>query len=317
MFRTPKFWATKNLISVALLPLSAAYFLGFVLVRFFAKKQRAEIPVICVGNLIAGGSGKTPTAIAIGKILQEMGVNFAFLSRGYGASSPEVLEVKISEKNAAEKFGDEPLLLAETAPTFIAKNRFFGAKEIAKSKKFQAILLDDGMQNNSLQPDFTILVIDGKIGFGNEFLLPAGPMREPINSGLKKADLVIVIGEARAGLLAKISAKKIIHAKIMPKNLAKFSTKKLVAFCGLAYPQKFFSLINPIKIYEFSDHHFYTDSELKNLCTEAQNLGAELITTKKDWVKFPAEFRQRISFLDVELEFENANTIKSELQKIL
>lgn len=316
MFKTPKFWATKNLISCALLPFSAVYFLGFKLAKIFSKKQRVKIPVICVGNLIAGGSGKTPTALALGKILREMNVNFAYLSRGYGAKSDEFLRVENVEKNAAQKFGDEPVILAETAPAFIAKNRFLGAQKISE-QNFQSILLDDGLQNNSLESDFKILVIDGKVGFGNGILIPAGPMREPLKGGLEKADLVIVIGEARVDLLTKISAKKTVRAKIVAKNLADFSGKKLLAFCGLAYPQKFFSLLKTQKTYEFPDHHSYTEKELKKICEEAEIMAATPITTKKDWVKFSPEFRKKISYLDVELEFENPSLIRAELQKIL
>lgn len=322
MLKTPNFWTKKNFISFALLPLSAIYFCGFFLIKFFTKTQKISKPVICVGNLIAGGSGKTPAAIAVGKILHELGFDFAFLSRGYMGDGSKFLMLRQHDNNKAENVGDEPLLLLDTAPTFVAKNRLFGAKQIAAMRNFEVILLDDGMQNSELHRDFTILTVDGKIGFGNDFLIPAGPMREPLQSGLKKADLVILIGEASAELTKKLAGKKIVKAKIVPTNLAEFSGKKLVAFCGLAYPQKFFSSLENeglevVATHSFADHYNYKISDLENLEKIAAEKNATLITTKKDWIKFPATFQKKISFLDIELALENKELVTDELQRIL
>ncbi len=322
MLKTPKFWIEKNLISCALLPLSFIYFCGFYLVKFFTKTTKISKPVVCIGNLIAGGSGKTPTAIAIGKILHEMAIDFAFLSRGYMSDGSKFLLLRKEDNNRAEKVGDEPLLLVETAPTFVAKNRLFGAKQIAAMKKFEMIVLDDGMQNDSLHRDFTILVVDGKIGFGNGFLIPAGPMRESFCIGIKKADLIVIVGEAKAELLEKLAGKKIIQAKIISKNLEKFYGKKLVAFCGLAYPQKFFALLEKeglevVETESFADHHIYQEWQLENLYKIAQEKNADLITTKKDWVKFSQNFQQKISYLDIELELENKEFIINKLKKLI
>lgn len=322
MFKTPTFWTKKNPLSYALLPLSFIYFIAFSLIRIFSQKQKISKPVICIGNLTVGGSGKTPTAIAIGKILQEINVDFAFLSRGYGNDGSKFLRIKDLGEYKASQVGDEPLLLAEIATTFVAKDRFFAAKQIEAIKNIQAILLDDGMQNNSLHFDFMILVVDANLGFGNEFLLPSGPMREPLNSGLKKVDLVVIIGEADAELCKKLSSKKIINAKIIPLNLEKFRGKKLIAFCGLAYPEKFFSFLkkNGLEIlqsYKFYDHYFYKNNELENMLKIAEERGATLITTKKDWVKFPPLFQKKISYLDIELRFENKELLIKEFKKFL
>lgn len=322
MLRTPDFWTKRNAISFALLPLSYIYFLGFLLARFFAKPEKISKPIICVGNLIAGGAGKTPTVIALGKILKEMGADLAFLSRGYMNDGSKFLMLRNSDNNKAEQVGDEPLLLIGIAPTFIAKDRLFGAKQIEAMKKFNAIVLDDGMQCNSLVRDLTILVIDGKIGFGNNFMIPAGPMREPLAIGLKKADLVVLIGEANENLMQKLSGKKIIRAKVLPKNLAEFSGKKLVAFCGLAYPQKFYDLLENqglevIEKRSFADHFHYQISDLEDLYRLAEEKDATLVTTRKDWVKFPKAFQEKISHLDVELTFEDSALLKKELKKIL
>lgn len=289
--------------------------------KFFTKTQKISKPVICVGNLIAGGSGKTPTAIAVGKILHEIGINFAFLSRGYMRDGSTFLMLDKADYSKAEIVGDEPLLLLETAPTFVSTDRLFGAKQIEKMNKFSAILLDDGMQNNSLHRDFTIMVVDGKVGFGNNFLIPAGPMREPASSGLKKADLVVVIGTASKKLLKKLEGKTIVAAKIVSTNLSQFFGKKLIAFCGLAFPQKFFSFLveHELEVSEthsFADHHAYTIPELQNLEKIAAEKNAVLIATKKDWIKFPKIFQEKISYLDIELEFEDRETVKNLLKKI-
>jgi tetraacyldisaccharide 4'-kinase len=322
MLKTPKFWTEKNIISYALLPLSWLYFCGFFLVQFFTKTQKISKKVICVGNLIAGGSGKTPSAIAIGKIFNEAGIDFAFLSRGYMGDGSKFLLLRKEDKNKAEVVGDEPMLLVETAPTFVATNRLFGAKQIDVMKQFKVVILDDGMQNNSLHRDFIIMVVDGKIGFGNDFLIPAGPMRETLHQGLKKADLIILIGDAKPELEKKLIGKKIAKAKIFPTNLEKFKDKKLLAFCGLAYPQKFFSFLSSkglevVTSKDFADHHSYQEAELKNLISIAQEKNLTLITTKKDWIKFPKVFQDKISYLDIELEFENKAMVMNELRNFL
>ncbi len=319
MLKTPEFWTKKTFVSWILSPFSLAYLLVFYILRIFCKKEKVSKPIICIGNLIAGGSGKTPTAIALGKILKEMGVNFAYLSRGFMGDKSNFLMLRKDENHKAEQVGDEPLLLLETAPTFVSKNRLFGAKQIEKMNKFDLIVLDDGMQNNRLDFDFGILVIDGKIGFGNGLPIPAGPMREAVFSGLKKADLVIVVGEINDDLRKKIRGKKVFNAKIMPKNLEKFYGKKLFAFCGLAYPQKFFELLkandlNVVKTLPFPDHYNYKKHDLEAIIFAAEKENLMAVATKKDWVKFPKEFQKRIAFLDIELEFEDVNLIKNELK---
>ncbi|MBU6140125.1 MAG: tetraacyldisaccharide 4'-kinase [Proteobacteria bacterium] len=322
MLKTPDFWTKKNLPSFALLPISFIYFVGFYLIKFFSKPEQISKPVICIGNIIAGGAGKTPTAIAVGEILNEIGVKFAFLSRGYMNDGSKFLMLHNHDNNKAEQVGDESLLLIKVAPTFVAKDRLFGAKQIEKMKQFEAIILDDGMQCNSLKRDFTILVIDGKIGFGNDFMIPAGPMRETLSSGLQKTDLVVLVGDADEKLTKKLANKKIIKAKISPKNLDIFLGKKLIAFCGLAYPKKFFSLLENeglevIESIGFADHYQYKSSDLELLLRSAEEKNAKLITTKKDWVKFPKSFQEKISYLDINLVFENTEILKSELKKLL
>lgn len=320
MIKTPKFWTNRNVIAYSLLPLSLVYVVGFYLIRFFAKKEKISKPVICIGNIIAGGSGKTPTAIAIGELLKEMSIEFAYLSRGYMGDGSEFLSVN-SKSSHAKQVGDESILLSEIGKTFVAKNRLFGAKQIDRMRDVQMIIVDDGMQNNALNYDYTIAVIDAGVGFGNEFLIPAGPMREPMNSGLDKADLIILIGEAQDSLLKKISMRKVVKASIKPSNIDEFKNKKMMAFCGLAYPKKFFSLlksegIDVVNEVGFRDHHNYTDKELEELINIAQVNNMSLVTTKKDWVKFSKTFKEKIPYLDITLELDDKAFIKKELEKL-
>lgn len=328
IIKTPKFWVKRNIISFALLPLSFVYFLATLLDRSSKKSQKISKPVICIGNFIAGGSGKTPTAIAIGKIIQEIfgeKYKFAYLSSGYKSNykGGEFDFISLREGSYdAEDVGDEPLLLNEIAPTFISKNRLLGAKQIDKINEIKAIILDDGMQNKSLHQDLVIAVVDGKIAFGNEFLIPAGPLRQTLKIGLKDVDFIVIIGETEERVIKKLSDKKITKAKIVATNLEKFSGQKLIAFCGLAYPQKFFSFLesNGLEIIDkksFSDHYFYQDQDLEKLCEIAKNKGAKLVTTKKDWIKFPDNFQKKIDYLDINLEFLDKEFIKNELKKVL
>ena len=152
--------------------------------------------------------------------------------------------------------------------------------------------------------------------------IPAGPMREPIEWGLKKADLVVLIGEGDEDLNKKLSGKKIVKAEILPKNIEKFRNQKLIAFCGLAYPKKFFSLLEEqglevIETQSFPDHYHYQTSDLDNLCKAAKDKGATLITTRKDWVKFPKPLQDNIAYLDIELLFKDDSLLRSKLRKIL
>lgn len=319
--KTPQFWLKKNITAYLLLPLSYVYQAFVCLLNLIKTGNQVSKKVICIGNINVGGSGKTPVALMVGKILQELNIDFAYLSRGYLGSEKEAVQIDLTNAHVGVA-GDEALLLAEEAPTFIAKNRLNGARIIEKNAAFKAIILDDGMQNKSLKKDFVILVIDGKIQFGNGFLFPAGPLRQSIESGLDQADFVIIIGEIDEKLRKIISSKKYLLAKIKAKNLTQFQGKKLIAFCGIAYPQKFFAFLDNqgltvIQNKEFPDHYFYQKNDLNYLLKIAKANNAKLITTKKDWVKFDIDFRDQIDFLDIELEPENKALLVDELKKIL
>jgi tetraacyldisaccharide 4'-kinase len=321
LIKTPKFWTKINTLSLALLPISLVYFIAHKLDSLFTKKNKISKPIICIGNLIAGGSGKTPTAIAIGKILKEMSINFAYLGHGYRSKGIKFLQLSKGDYKKPELVGEEALLLFEHASTFISKNRLFGTKKIEEKNQFKMILLDDGMQDRSIEKDLTILVIDGKIRFGNGFLIPAGPLRQTVKSGLDKANIIILINDCDQNFLKKLPQEKIVKAKIVARNIDFFKNQKLIAFCGLAYPEKFFSFLaknnlNLAHKIEFSDHYQYCSYDLEKLLNLAKEKSAKLITTKKDWIKFPDDFQKKISYLDIDLCFENDQLIRESIKKI-
>ena len=327
MFKTPQFWLQKNsLISLILLPLSLLYKIGFLLKKNFIKTQKVDLPIICIGNIIAGGAGKTPVALALGEFLKKNNFEFCYLTRGYKSKNNQVLMIENPCQFDVKEIGDEAKLLAEIAPTCVAKNRYLGYQKIRENKKFQAIIMDDGLQNFQLEYAFKILVIDSKIAFGNKRLIPSGPMRQSLNEVAKKIDLFVIIGQKNLQIEEEIlqqnSQAKILSAQISASNLDKFINKNIVAFCGIAYPQKFFDYIknNGLNLVEtkiFADHYNYENEDLERLYQQALSKNLKLITTKKDWVKFPKNFQEKIEYLDIKLDFENEIFFKNLLEKII
>lgn len=326
MFKTPQFWQSKNLISLALLPFSFVYKFLFFIKKQSTKSCCPKIPVICIGNISAGGAGKTPVALKLGEILLENNINFCYLTRGYNSSNSSNIFLPKNSKISVNETGDEAILLNEIASVMIAKNRQIGYHEIIKNSSFQAIIMDDGLQNFQLQTQLKILVIDSKIAFGNNFLLPSGPLRQSLASIAKQIDFFVIIGEKNQQIISQIQQfvknPSIIYGKVIAKNLPDFIDKNLMAFCGIAYPQKFFDELkkqglNIVKEISFADHHNYNISEINNLIELAKQNKCHLITTKKDWVKFSPSQQKLIKFFDIELEFDNIDCIINSIKKII
>ena len=326
MFKTPQFWLQKkSFISLILLPLSLLYKIGFLLKKNLVKTQKVDLPIICIGNIIAGGAGKTPVALALGEIFKENNFEFCYLTRGYKSKNNKVLMIENSCQFGVEEVGDEAKLLAEIAPTCVAKNRYLGYQKIVENKKYRAIIMDDGLQNFQLKYDIKILVIDSKIAFGNKCLIPSGPMRQSLAEIAKNIDLFVIIGQKNMQIEEEILQQnpvaKILSAQISTSNLDKFINKNIVAFCGIAYPQKFFDFIkniglNLVETKIFADHYQYKNEDLERLYQQALSKNLKLITTKKDWVKFPKNFQDKIDYLDIKLDFEDKILIKNLLEKI-
>lgn len=321
----PEFWYRDDggWRALALSPLSCLYAAGRALHARHKEPFRPCVPVLCLGNLVAGGGGKTPAAIAVMKILKEaapLETPF-FLSRGYGGSmpGPEV----VSSAHMAEQTGDEPLLLARHAPTIIARDRAAGGR-LAEDAGASLIVLDDGFQNPSLHKDCSLLVIDGASGFGNRRLLPAGPLREPLGAGLSRADAFIVIGQDRTGVRALLPAgKPVFEAALIAKTDALDPKAAYVAFAGIARPQKFRSTLEGAGVrllswHPFPDHHPYTPRDVAALSAAAHKAGAKLVTTEKDAVRLRGLLPESTyDILPVTLRFQDEKAVMDYLKKFL
>lgn len=281
------------------------------------------IPVICVGNLNVGGTGKTPTVCAILQRLAEQGVTGHALSRGYGGQLAGPLRVDPQQHSAAD-VGDEPLLLSAFAPTWIAKNRAEGGILAAKSGA-GAVVMDDGFQNPSLKKSVSILVIDAESGFGNGHVLPAGPLREPMQTGLARADLVLSIGpdQAQARLdktWPELSAVPRARGILKPLETGMdWQGQRVLAFAGIGRPGKFFATLaglgaDIVASHSFPDHAEYPRALISRLSTEAKAKGLQMVTTEKDSVRLPPDFRRNVIAVPVRLELQDWGPLDAALK---
>lgn len=315
----PEFWARRGWVSAALLPLAWAYALGAAARWQWTKARRAELPILCVGNLVAGGAGKTPVALSLARRLQAQGSAVHILSRGYGGSVSGPVRVDPSRQTASE-VGDEPLLLAAAAPTWVARDRIAGARA-ARAAGAALLLLDDGLQNPTLAKDLSLLVIDGAYGFGNGRVLPAGPLRESPAAAIARADAVVLIGEDRAGVAALLAGKKLLRASLAPENADAFAGRAVLAFAGIGRPAKFFASLEAcgarlVARHAFADHHRYPRRELERLAAEAEAAGALLVTTEKDWVRLDDAWRRRVAVLRVAIAWQDEAALDRVLERV-
>ncbi|MFN3934957.1 tetraacyldisaccharide 4'-kinase [Parvibaculum sp.] len=292
--REPRFWYPEKRNSASLaahLLTPAGYLYGLAgRIRHRSKKpERAAVPIICVGNITAGGAGKTPVAIAIASHLISKGEQVHFLTRGYGGR--EVGPIRVDPRHhGAEDVGDEPLLLAQLAPTWVAANRPEGAAAAVRGGA-RLIVMDDGFQNPSLIKDFSILVVDAATGIGNGRLIPAGPLRERLDDALARANAIVITGRGHAadGIAARARARAVpvFNSIIRPPSSINLEPGPYVAFAGIGRPEKFFRTLRDIGIevadeISFPDHHVFSDRDARALLVRARELGAHLITTEKD-----------------------------------
>ena len=289
--REPAFWyRPPSLMSRLLMPLGAVY--GQVAAsRMRGRGFDAGIPVICVGNYHTGGAGKTPTVLALTKLLRELGETPVVLSRGYGGKWQGPVRVD-PERHIAANVGDEPLMLSLTVPVVIARDRV-GGVALARSQGASVILMDDGFQNPAIAKDASVIVIDGDRGLGNGCVFPAGPLRAPLPPQLARTDALIVIGDgsAASAVAASIAAqaKPVLSARLVPDaaSLARFAGKRVLAFAGIGDPRRFFRTLRGAGIdvareRVFADHHAFSRDEIDSLIAEAARDGLTLVTTEKD-----------------------------------
>jgi tetraacyldisaccharide 4'-kinase len=288
------------------MPLGAVYAAAGKLRRFAVRPQEAPVPVICVGNLVAGGAGKTPVAQAIAHHMIAQGVEVHFLSRGYGGKLKGPVRVLPGIHEAAD-VGDEPLLLAGTAPCWVAADRVAGA-QAAAADGAQIIIMDDGHQNPSLAKSASIVVVDGETGFGNGRIIPAGPLREPVAEGLARADAVVILGEDRAGVAQSLpQGMPLLRGYLTPTEESRaLDGETVLAFAGIGRPEKFFDTVRALgcKLVEqrgFPDHHPYSYGQAKEIIDAARAKGALPVTTAKDAVRLPPDLRAPVMVVEVEV----------------
>ncbi len=323
MLKAPKFWYAKKdtYFSNTLYPLSLLFRFGTKVRNIVSRKRISKIPVICIGNIVVGGAGKTPVALKLGSMLKRNGYKPHFVSKGYGGI--ETNNTLIKEWHSAQSVGDESLLLSEIAPTWIGKDRN-KSFVLAKENGADCIIMDDGFQNPTLQKDFSIIVINGEQGFGNKRVIPSGPLRESISRGISRGNLIIVIGEMDADVKKKIpNSIPLIHAKFqISKNNKIYKNQKVTAFAGIAYPDKFYnSLTEQGAILEkkisYPDHHIFDENDMLHLAETANITKSILVTTKKDFVRIPKSYRSLVSTLDGEIEFEDEKLLIEILGNLL
>ena len=326
--KTPSFWyrdlqSAPSLRERALAPAAQIYKFFYAMDHKAKKPAKARVPVICIGNITAGGTGKTPTAIAICESLKSSGVykNPYFLIRGYGGAETGPLKVDL-DAHTAWDVGDEALILAQHAPTIIGGDRAASAAWAADNGA-DCVIMDDGLQNPGIHKDIALVAVNGEMGFGNQKMMPAGPLRQPLKDGFDMADGFIFIGEDHRDTISILPKDKpVFKAQLAPSKDFKPDTKTpYIAFAGLGYPQKFFNFLkntmqmNIVDTIAFSDHHPYEIEDIQDLQNKASNAQAKLITTEKDMMRIPVpesgEYETPIEAVPVQMVWDDEAALLS------
>lgn len=319
--KAPAFWSRPPGLAAALLSPLGAVYAGATARRLRRPGLRVGVPVICVGNLTAGGTGKTPTVIALAGRLAERGVAAHVVTRGHGGrlGGQPGGPVRVDERrHTAAETGDEPLLLAAFAPTWVARDRAAGARA-AVAGGARAILLDDGFQNPALAQDLSIVVVDGGAGFGNGRVLPAGPLREPVATGLARADMTLTIGP---GEMALPEPPVRLRGTLRPLETGMdWAGRPVFAFAGIGRPEKFFGTLRALGAdlrgtQALADHQPLTPALLRRLGETAARLSAEPVTTEKDAVRLPPSLRGKVLTLPVRLEIDDWGPLDAALEAL-
>jgi tetraacyldisaccharide 4'-kinase len=326
----PFWWEAPDWRAYALSPLSTVY--GAVVRRRMthARRERIDIPVICVGNFTVGGAGKTPVAMALAGEARRMRLNPGFLSRGFGGNfpAPHVVE---AEHDSARHVGDEPLLLAEHAPVVVTPDRAAGARLLA-SRGCDLVIMDDGFQSARIHMDFALLVVDARRGVGNGHVIPGGPLRAPLIHQLRFLQGVLKVGAGDAAndivRMASRAGRPVYEAHAATRNPAQFAGRRFLAFAGIGDPDKFFLTVEGAGgIVEarraFPDHHYFSREDLDDLTAAARDNGLELITTAKDAVRLrhgsehERAFAAALNVLEIDLVFDVARTPRAIIESAL
>ena len=325
-FVKPKFWDKKSnsFLSTLLYPLSIIYYLANILKRKISLAEKFEIPIICIGNIYIGGTGKTSTAIEIFKILSGF-KKVCFLTKGYGRKSNK--DIYLSEVNTpnqnTEDTGDEPLLLNKFGHVYISNNRVAAINKIIKLG-YDAIIFDDGFQDHKIFKNLNLLCFDSTNWIGNGNLIPSGPLREPLTS-IKLANFVVIKGEKNQFIEKEIKTIcpniEIIYTENKVENIETLRNKNFIAFTGIGNPYSFFNTLlnNEIKILKqiiYPDHFQFTEKNYKKLFEEAEKRNCNLITTEKDHLRINEKFKKKIYYTKLTTTLIGKGILEKELKKL-
>ncbi|MEO1493740.1 MAG: tetraacyldisaccharide 4'-kinase [Pseudomonadota bacterium] len=327
--KAPRFWSNPpgrpGLAAHLLASGSVFWRFGAALRAIWSKPKTAPVPVLCVGNLVAGGAGKTPMVAALAGRLAAKGCSPAIVTRGHGGRITGPHRVDLAHDTFAD-VGDEPLVLAATTPVWVSRDRAAGAVAAAEDGA-DIVLLDDGFQNPGLVKDASLLMIDAATGFGNGRVIPAGPLREPVRDGLARADAAVLVGAQSAAdrtlaLWPDLKALPLIRARMQPVQTGlSLSHEPVVAFAGIGRPEKFFTTLREmgadlVETHGFPDHHVYPAAILKRLIHTARQRDAMLVTTEKDAVRLPPAFRREVMVVQVTLELDDWTGVDAILDRL-
>ena len=308
LLKKPRFWDYKytSFLAIVLSPLSFFVNIFNYIKLKISKKKNFSIPIICVGNIYLGGTGKTPLCSELFSILKNLNKNAVFIRKKY------------------DSFQDEINLLKQIGPVY-EKSKRINALDEAIQNKFEVAILDDGFQDFSIEKDLSIVCFNEKQWIGNGFIIPSGPLREGL-SALTRANCVIINGKKNINIENKILKNnkliKIFYSKYKPQNISGFKNRKIICFAGIGNPINFFDLLkkNEINVLEqtsFPDHHNYSKTELDILIKKAKENNATLLTTEKDYLRIEEKYRENINCLKIKIEIENKNEFIEEIKKII
>lgn len=326
--RAPDFWFSPppaGGLAAALAPLGRIYAAATARRLAAAPPERVPVPVICVGNLSAGGTGKTPAVIALLERLSRRGVAAQVVSRGYGGRLSGPIAVDPARHSAAD-VGDEPLLLSAFAPVWVARDRLAGARKAAAAGA-AAVILDDGFQNPVPAKDISIVVADAETGFGNGLCLPAGPLREPVETGLARADLILTLGDGPAqdrftGLWGPMVLVPRLTGRLQPLETGMdWRGQRVFAFAGIGRPEKFFATLRTlgadiIRAEALDDHAALSAPLMRRFAAEAAAAGAQLVTTEKDAARLTPALRDGVTVLPVRLAVDDWGPLDAALDRV-
>jgi len=301
----PKFWNNSGFSfwSIALYPISILYLLIFNIKKIKSSKKY-KIPIVCIGNIYLGGTGKTPLALEIFNISKSLGKNPAFVKKYYSYLEDEI--------NMLKKKGE----------VFVSKNRIDAVESLIINKNDIAIL-DDGFQDFSIKKDLSIVCFNQKQWLGNRMVIPSGPLRETLSS-IKRADCVFINGQKNNEIEKEIYKQnkniEIYYSKYKPLDLDKFKNKKIIAFAGIGNPTNFFDLLeeenlNLLNKFSFPDHYNYTNKDLEKLIVYSKETNSTLLTTEKDYLRINDNYKKKIEFMKIEIEIENKNNFINLIKK--